>query len=210
VTTDWQAWHGDYADPSSPLSRRLTVVQGHIRRWLDATAPADVTVTSVCAGDGRDLLDVLGSRTDAGRVSCLLVELDPDLANRADAAARAAGLDDVEVRCADAGSTDAYLGHGPAGLVLLCGVLGNVSDADAFGTVDALPALCAAGATVVWTRHRREPDLTPALRQRFATAGFAEESFTAPEDAHWSVGVHRIARAPLQLQPGQRLFAFVR
>ena len=149
-------------------------------------------------------------RTDAARVSCLLVERDPDLAGRAEASAQRAGLADVAVRCADAGTTDAYVGHDPADLVLLCGVLGNVSDADAYGTVDALPMLCAAGATVVWTRHRREPDLTPALRRRFAAAGFAEESFTAPDDAHWSVGVHRLTRAPQPLRPGQPLFAFVR
>jgi hypothetical protein len=90
------------------------------------------------------------------------------------------------------------------------GVLGNVSDADAFGTVDALPTLCAAGATVIWTRHRREPDLTPELRRRFVAAGLAEESFTAPEDAHWSVGVHRLSWPAQPLGPGRRLFAFVR
>jgi hypothetical protein len=89
-------------------------------------------------------------------------------------------------------------------------VLGNVSDADAHGTVDALPGLCAAGATVIWTRHRREPDLTPALRRRFAAAGFAEESFTSPEDGRWSVGVHHLGRAPEPLRPGQRLFEFLR
>jgi hypothetical protein len=208
--TDWQAWHEDYADPSSALSRRLHVVQGHIRRWLEETAPAEVRVTSVCAGDGRDLLAVLAARTDAGRVSCLLVERDPDLASRADASARGTGLTGITVSCADAGTTDAYVGQDPADLVLLCGVLGNVSDADAFGTIDALPMLCAAGATVVWTRHRREPDLTPALRRQFMVAGFAEESFTAPENAHWSVGVHRLTRAPQPLRPGRRLFAFVR
>ena len=209
TVTDWQAWHEDYADPSLALSRRLPV-PGHIRRWLDDTAPTRVRVTSVCAGDGRDLLAVLAARTDAARVSCLLVERDPDLAGRAEASARGAGLTDVTVRCADAGTTDAYVGHDPADLVLLCGVLGNVSDADAFGTIDAVQMLCAAGATVVWTRHRREPDLTPALRRRFMAAGFAEESFTSPDDAQWSVGVHRLTRAPQPLRPGRPLFAFVR
>jgi len=208
--TDWLAWHEDYADPACALSMRLGVVQEQIRRWLDGTAPAEVNVTSLCAGDGRDLLDVLATRPDAARVSALLVERDPDLASRAEAAALRAGLADVVVRCTDAGTTDAYAGHAPADLVLLCGVLGNVSDADAHGTVDALPALCAAGATVIWTRHRREPDLTPALRRRFAAAGFAEESFTSPQDGRWSVGVHRLTRAPEPLRPSQRLFEFVR
>ena len=33
---------------------------------------------------------------------------------------------------------------------------------------------CAPGGHVVWTRHRRPPDLTPAIRADFAAAGFTE------------------------------------
>ncbi len=206
--TDWQGWHDAYTDPASPLSQRLAVVQAQIAGWLDATAPRPVVVTSVCAGDGRDLHEVLTSRSDAARVTATLVELDPDLAAAAGSAA--ADLPGVSVRCADAGSTDAYAGCPPADLLLLCGVLGNVSDEDAAGTVTALPGLCAPGATVVWTRHRREPDLTPAIRGWFTAAGFAEESFTAPADRIWSVGVHRLIGPPQALGNGRRLFSFIR
>jgi hypothetical protein len=167
-----------------------------------------VAVTSVCAGDGRDLLDVLTGRPDSARVTATLVELDRDLVGAA--ASAAANLPGVSVRCADAGSTDAYAGCAPADLLLLCGVLGNVSDEDAASTIAALPGLCAPEATVVWTRHRREPDLTPAIRGWFTTAGFAEESFTAPDDTLWAVGVHRLVGPPRPLGDGQRLFSFVR
>ena len=206
--TDWQAWHGDYADPASALSQRLVVVQTQIAQWLDRTQPRPVMVTSVCAGDGRDLLDVLTGRPDAARVTATLVELDPDLAAAASSAA--ADLPGVFVRCADASSTDAYAGCAPADLLLLCGVLGNVSDEDAARTIAALPGLCAPGATVVWTRHRREPDLTPAIRGWFTAAGYAEQSFTAPDDRIWSVGVHRLIGPPRPLGEGRRLFSFVR
>ena len=206
--TDWRAWHGDYADPASPLSQRLAVVQAQIARWLDRTQPRPVVVTSVCAGDGRDLLDVLTGRPDTGRVTATLIELDADLA--AAAAAKAADLPGVSVRCTDAGSSETYAGCAAADLILLCGVLGNVSDEDAARTVAALPGLCAPGATVVWTRHRREPDLTPAIRGWFATAGFAEESFTAPDDRIWSVGVHRLVGPPQPPGRTRRLFTFVR
>jgi hypothetical protein len=206
--TDWQAWHADYADPASAMSQRLAVVQAQITRWLDRTQPRPVVVTSVCAGDGRDLLGVLTGRSDAARVTATLVELDADLA--ATAASAAADLPGVSVRCADAGGIEAYAGCPPADLLLLCGVLGNVSDEDAAGGITALPRLCAPDATVVWTRHRREPDLTPAIRGWFAAAGFAEESFTAPEDRIWSVGVHRLVGPPQPLSEGRRLFSFVR
>ena len=70
--TDWRAWHADYADPASALSQRLAVVQAQVARWLDRTQPRPVVVTSVCAGDGRDLLEVLTARRDAARVTATL------------------------------------------------------------------------------------------------------------------------------------------
>jgi hypothetical protein len=186
------------------------VVQEHIGDWLDATAPDPVTALSICAGDGRDLLEVLTGRTDGGRVRATLIEADAGLAGRAAEVARGAGLAGCAVRHADAGRTDACTGAVPADLVLLCGVLGNISDDDAARTVATLPQLCAPGATVVWTRHRREPDLTPAVRRWFAEAGFEESSFTAPDDVGWSVGVHRFAGEPQPLGAGRQLFTFAR
>ncbi len=121
-----------------------------------------------------------------------------------------AGLSGCTVRQADASRTDAYIGAAPADLVLLCGVLGNISGHDAARTVAALPQLCAPDATVVWTRHRREPDLTPAARRWFAEAGFLELSFTAPADVGWSVGVHRFTGDSQPLLEGRRLFTFLR
>jgi hypothetical protein len=45
-----------------------------------------------------------------------------------------------------------------------------VSDGDIRRCVGLLPMLCAEGATVVWTRHRRSPDLTPQIRCRVLRA----------------------------------------
>ncbi len=206
--TDWQEWHRPYDDPDSALSRRLRVVQGHLARWLDGTAPEPVRVLSLCAGDGRDLLGVLAGRPDSGRVTATLVELDPGNAQRA--AAAAAGLGGVTVRVGDAGRSDASAGAVPADLVLLAGVFGNITDDDVRRTVLALPRLCAAGATVVWTRHRGAPDLTPSIRSWFGEAGFEELAFDAPEDVLFGVGVHRLSGPPRPWRPGQRLFSFVR
>ena len=115
--TYWETWHGAYADPASSLSRRLRVVQKQISRWLDATAPQPVRVVSLCAGDGRDLLEVLAGRDDADRVTATLVELDPRLAGRA--RDRARGWSGIEVRTADAGDYEVYADLPPADLVLL-------------------------------------------------------------------------------------------
>ena len=194
MVTHWEAWHGAYADPTSSLSRRLRVVQDHLRRFLDETAPRPVRVLSLCAGDGRDLLEVLAERDDAHRVAATLVELDPGLADRARASA--AAFAGVEVRTADAGDPETYAGDPPADLVLLCGIFGNVSDADVEHTVAALPALCAPGARVIWTRTRRPPDLTPQVRAWFTHNGFREVAFDPVPDSMAAVGVAELVTPP--------------
>ena len=184
------------------------IVQGFVRDWLDATAPRRVQVVSVCAGDGRDLLEVLVSRADAERVTATLVELDPGLAEGA--RRLAAGLPGVEVRTADAGDPAAYAGLPPADLVLLCGVLGNVSDADAEHVLSVLPALCADGARVIWTRTRRAPDLTPSVRAWLGENGFREVAFAPVPDSLAAVGVADLGTRPEHAAlGGSRLFTFL-
>jgi hypothetical protein len=195
---DYVAWHDRYDDPASNQAQRLGTVRRWIRRALDEGAR---TLVSACAGDGRD---VLGALRPGDRVTGRLVELDPTLAARARQAAPAG----IEVLEADAGSTDAYAGAVPADLVLLCGVFGNVTDDDVRRTVLASPMLCGPGATVVWTRHRREPDLTPQVRAWFAEAGFEELGFDG-EPGSWSVGAARYAADPVSFRAAMRLFTFV-
>jgi predicted O-methyltransferase YrrM len=204
--TDWRAWHTDYADPESALSQRLRVVQGAVEQWLGDQAEPD-RIVSLCAGDGRDVLEVLDGRPDAARVSVTLVELDPELARHARDQAARAGLDDVEVRCADAGSSATFVDRLPTGLLLLCGVFGNVSDADIERTVGAIPAMVRPGGTVIWTRSRRSPDITPAIRSWLDRAGFQERALVAPEGVLWSVGVHDLV-TPTAVDLPERLFTF--
>ncbi|MEU4472926.1 class I SAM-dependent methyltransferase family protein [Micromonospora sp. NPDC023888] len=210
AATDWHDWHLPYNDHTSPLSRRLRLVQRHINDWLDRRSDSSLRVVSVCAGQGRDLIGVLASRPDADRVRAELIEYDPRnvaAARMGIAAAKLTGLTATE---ADAGDFTAYRTAVPADLVVLAGVLGNISDEDVRATIDALPRLCAPDATVIWTRTRRDPDLTPAIRRWFAAAGFAEEAFHAPSDVLFSVGVHRFHGQPQQAPPSGRIFTFAR
>jgi hypothetical protein len=165
----------------------------------------------MCAGEGRDLLGVLPTHPRRDDVRARLVELDEGNAAVARETVERAGLDQVEVVVGDASLTDAYVGAAPANLVLACGVFGNVVDDDIRRTIEVLPQLCASRATVIWTRHRFEPDLTPTVRGWFETNGFVETSFDAPEeqDLKFSVGVNRFEGTPLALRPGTRMFEFV-
>jgi len=184
-------------------------VQRRIREAVDAAPRGPLRVVSICAGQGRDLIGALRDHPRRRDVVARLVELDERNAETARAAARDAGLDGVQVARGDAGISDAYAGAVPAGLVLVCGVFGNITDADIAHVVQRLPELCAPGATVLWTRHRLPPDLTPAIRGWFERAGFDEIGFDAPEGALFSVGANRLRADPRPLELGVRLFHFV-
>ena len=204
-------WHRSYDVEGSALTQRLAVVQDLLRAAL-GTAPnrSPVRLVSLCAGRGTDVIDVLRDHARAPDVQARLVELDPDLAARARADAAAAGLDGVEVVTGDASHTDAAAGAAPADVLLACGIFGNVSDDDIHRFVDLTPTLLAPGATVIWTRHRRPPDLTTDIRAWFAAAGFDEVAFVAPDASGFvGVGAHRLRSDPRPFVPGERMFTFV-
>jgi hypothetical protein len=213
-TTDWVDWHRQYDDPTSDLSRRRRSVQAAVRAWIAETGPGPRRVVSACSGDGRDVLEVLAAEPDPHRFSVRLLELDDDLAARAEELARASGLAGVDVVRADAGVTESYAGAVPADLLMLCGVFGNLSDEDAQWTIETARHLCAPGAHVVWTRgcfaDRDDVEPTGRLRQWFAEAGFDEVSLDAPEDTVYRVGAHRLVAPAEPLVLGRRFFTFVR
>jgi hypothetical protein len=212
MTSDWTAWHAHYDDPDSSLSQRLAEVRQQIAVALDRAAPGSIRLLSLCAGDGRDVLPVLADHPRGPDVRGRLVEFDPALSE----AARAAAAPAVEVVRGDAGTTAAAAGAAPADLLLLCGILGNIPDDDITRTVAAVPALLAAGGTVIWTRGTRDPDITPRLRGWFAEAGVEETSFVTGRrpgrpvrDGGWSVGAGVLRGPSVPLPPDQRLFSFV-
>ena len=206
---DWAEWHLEYDEPGSLLSRRLERVQGHLRAELDRAPAGDIRLISLCAGQGRDVIGVLAGHPRRDDVRARLVELDERNVAVARQSAQAAGLDGVEVVQADAGTTDVCVGAVPAQIVVACGIFGNISDDDVRATVAALPSLSAPGALVLWTRHRKPPDLTPAIRSWFGAAGFREEAFDSSPDGFMTVGAQRLTGPPAVLVPGQRLFKFV-
>ncbi|RYU12287.1 class I SAM-dependent methyltransferase [Nocardioides iriomotensis] len=211
---DWHDWYRDYDDPGSDLSRRLRSVQASLRAWLDRAGDGPLRIVSACAGDGRDLLEVLAGHPAAPRVTARLVELDDALAQRAEDVASAAGLDGVEVVRGDAGRTDSYAGMVPADLVLWCGVFGNLGDEDVRATIRTTRQLAAPGAHVVWTRGtcrgRDDVEPTDAIGAWFTDAEFELVSLDMPADTTYRVGVHRYGGRTEPLDPGRTFFAFVR
>jgi ubiquinone/menaquinone biosynthesis C-methylase UbiE len=220
VTKDWHEWHAHYDDPASSLSRRLEVVRECLSDALAELTPrrddGGPRLLSMCAGDGRDTLPVLAA---AGRdVRAVLVEIDEQLSATARTTAAELGLDGVEVRTADAGSTDAYEGAGRVDVLMACGVFGNVTDADIEQTIGTLPMLLRPGALVIWTRGRHANDVDPSeyegdpsekVRRLFVDAGYEEINFVRPDDAGFRIGVHRFSGPAEPYAPGRELFTFV-
>ncbi len=165
----------------------------------------------MCAGEGRDLIGVLATHPRRADTTALLVELEPHNVAAAREAAAMTGLPGVDVVQTDAAISDIYASAIPADVVLACGIFGNVSDVDIENTVRNLSMLCRIGSSVIWTRHRREPDLTPKIRRWFALAGFTDVSFDALENETRSgIGTARLTTEPVVFKPGFRFFTFIR
>jgi hypothetical protein len=207
MAKDWVAWHGEYDESGSPLSKRLAVVVGILTAALDDAPVGDVRVVSLCAGDARDLAAAASGHPRAEDLVGCVVEFDPTLADRA-----VLNLADVcpriRVVCADAGDPLSFVDALPVDVLLLAGIFGNISDADIRRTIGAVPYMCRSGATVVWTRHRRDPDLTPTIRSWFAGAGCRSVRFESPGTAKFAVGAEIHLGPTLPDPPQARLFSF--
>ncbi|MGH3643954.1 MAG: SAM-dependent methyltransferase [Mycobacterium sp.] len=205
---DWKSWHQGYADSDSDLSRRLVHVQRRLTDALFVAPPGPIRLISLCAGEGRDVLGVLPNHPRRDDVTARLVELDRDIAASARSTAEALGLDRVEVVAGNAGLSSVYAGLAPADVVLACGIFGNVSEGDIRATIRGLPQLCRPGATVLWTRHRGAPDLTPQIRSWFGEAEFDEVGFDYEDGRRFSVGTQVFRGVTPAFDPTVRFFEF--
>jgi hypothetical protein len=210
---DWQAWHRDYDDPDSPVSRRLVEVRARLVTALSAV-PGRARLLNLCAGDARDTVPVLAA-VDREVEACA-VELDAGLAVQARRAAADAEVA-LEVRTGDAADPSTYADRLPVDVLMLIGVFGNISDADGVTTVRAAASMLAPGGTVLWTRSNRfrsapthdYADPAAWVRDRFTAYGFETLEYVVPDDAPWRLGVSRILTPSDEPLP-ERLFTFIR
>ncbi len=139
-----------------------------------------------------------------------LVELDPRNTTAARRLAAEAGLGNLEIVTGDAALTSQYTNMAPAYLVLVCGVFGNMTDADIERTIGYCTQLCATGGTVVWTRGRwarGAPDLVPQVCAWFEERGFDRLWVSDPQYGQ-CCGAHRFTGVPAPLEEGTSMFKF--
>ena len=211
MSADWHAWHDRYNDPDTGLARRLAIVQDRVRAALSAAPPGPLRVISLCAGQGADLIVPLAAHPRRGDVTARLVELDPRNAAAARRLAAGAGLENVQVVIGDASLTSQYHGMVPADLVLVCGVFGNLTDADIEATAGYCRQLCATGGLVIWTRGCWEPDLSPRVCDWFEERGFQRVWLSDISDPGFMhrVGVHRFTGITAPLDRDAVMFTFI-
>ncbi|MCW1823335.1 MULTISPECIES: class I SAM-dependent methyltransferase [Mycolicibacterium] len=205
---DWHSWHEDYDRPDSALAHRLRAVQTLIKQALDEAPAGPLRVISLCAGQGRDLIEVLAEHPRRGDVRARLVELDPRNAAVAAGAVHRHGLTGVEVVTGDASLIDHYEDLVPADIVVACGIFGNITDEDIERSIRFLPQLTKSGGTVLWTRGRTVPDRVPLILNWFDDQQF-ELIWVSPPDVSYGVGAHRFTGQPEPLTPGAQIFTFV-
>lgn len=205
--THWQNWHSEYDRPDSALSKRLEMVKSRLGLLLDEAPPGPLRLISMCAGQGRDVIGALREHPRRDDVSALLVELDPGNASFARELVGQYGLSGLDVVIGDASQTDHYASFAPADLVLMCGMFGNMTDADVRRAIGYCKALCRRNGFVIWTRARWVPDLVPEICDWFSAAGF-DEVWLSPTRYQAAVGVHRFTGEPTPLEPGARMFSF--
>jgi hypothetical protein len=206
---DYAAWHDEYDRAGSPLHLRLLVVQDLIAAALDELPPGPIRMISMCAGQGRDLIGVARRHRRGRDLAGVLVEADPRNAAVARTAIEQAGLAGLTIIEGDAGQSGVYAGAVPADMILACGIFGNVSDEDIRRTVGFLPALCAPGGWVIWTRQPQQDRILPVIQGWFEEAGFRPRALVVPEGNLFGVGAARLVTSPRPFRPGQALFSFV-
>ncbi len=205
---DWYGWHEKYDIPGSPMAQRLKTVQRHIKVALDNCPAGPLSVVSVCAGQGRDLLDVLAEHSRAKDTQALLVDLDERNKSRIKERADMLGLSEVNAVTGDASLVDHYRHMAPAHLVLLCGLFGNITDEDIQRTIESCSQLCRTHGAVIWTRNRKAPDKVPLICEWFEAQNF-DRDWVSDDDPHYGVATHRFRGHHLPIAYGTHMFTFV-
>ena len=208
---DWHKWHKGY-DRHPALKKRLVLVRKHLSKCLDRSAPGEVRIISVCAGDGRDILRTLADHKRLADARARLVELDPQLVEDGENACEALAISSqVEFVNGDATDAGSYRAAAPANIVVMCGMLGLVGLPELPNVVRAMQALCAHKGHVVWTRRldwRNGVQQTKILRSLMAEAGFRQARlsvtsfgalFCKTAGPIFTVGTHRYDGEPVAL-----------
>jgi SAM-dependent methyltransferase len=207
----WSSWPEE-AYRQNRYHQRLLTVQEHLAECLDVVAQGPVRILSICAGDGRDVVNVIGSHPRRTDVCASLVELDGrSVAAGKSETARAGLTGEVHFFNADATVFETYASLPSADIVLLCGVWGHVPTDERLQLVRGIAALCKPGGKVIWTRGVSQGLIRfDEIRSVFARAAWEMVRVSITSDNGWAVVTSRYRGRPSELPANGRMFHFRR
>lgn len=208
---DWVQFLNGY-DLWPPLQSRLVLVREHLANALMHFPHKPIRITSLCAGDGRDIIGALEGHPRRNDVSATLVELNAELVSRG--RQMASSLNMSHCICflnADATLADTYAHTLSADVLLIAGVLGNVRERHEAMLIGNLTRLCRAGAILIWTRGSISEQNVRAVQRILAhldKVSFAEITLSETTPEGFVVGSHLFNDQPQSLNEVTRLFEF--
>ncbi len=209
---DWTDWHQRY-DTSDSLAARLNIVREQVVAAIDECPVGPVTIVSLCAGDGRDVIAALTEHPRREDASAWLLDTHLESLVRGEAMAEQARIaGQVRFIQADAGLAASYAGLAPADIVLLSGFLGHIRREDIPCLIANLPMLCKTQGFVIWNKHlvaNGGPATVPAIREKLESVRFEEVYFQATGPEGYAVGRACFRGKSIELEPARLLFEFV-
>ncbi len=209
---DWTHWYRHY-DVAPSFQARLRIVREQIDAALRQCPAGPVTVVSVCAGDGRDVIGALAGHPRTPDVTAWMLDTHAESLARGRQAAAQAGLErQVRFLDADAARAASYVGIVPADLVLMSGFLGHLPRANISALIEALPMFCKTGGGLIWNRHlvlNGGGEQVPAIRAMLHQAGFQELHFETTDPDGFAVGRARFTGRTIPLDATRILFHFM-
>jgi SAM-dependent methyltransferase len=208
--TDWNNWHDEYDEPNSELAARMHAVRKFVAQVVESCPSGPVTVLSICAGQGREVIGALADHPRRDDVRGRLLELDPANAEFARRSANAASLHGIEVVTGDASVASAYDDLPPVDLVVISGLFGHIGDEDQQRLIAFLHTICRPGGSVVWTFFLRARRRTERLRSYFTEQSFEEVQFEElpGEEYRFTVALSRYDGTTQPRGPHERVFTF--
>jgi len=208
---DWVEWHNLY-DGSPALKARLALVRKHLAKCFELLPAGPISLLSICAGDGRDLIGVLAEHPRRSDVTAVLVENSIELVERGRKDIAAAGFQNqLRFVLADATESSLYQGVVPVDVVLAAGVFGNLRPDQTVRLIGSLRALVRRDGYFIWTRHRRLHDglaQIESIRRSLHESDFDEAGIADTVDDAFTVCTHRYRGTVQPLLSGEKLFEF--
>ena len=208
---DWGDWHQRY-ELSTSLAARLRIVREQITVAINECSAGPLTIVSLCAGDGRDVIGALAGHQRRSDISVWFLDIHAESLARGQVIAEQAGLaGQVRFIETDAGLMENYAGMVPADIVLLSGFLGCIRQQDILGLIASLPMLCKSGGFVIWNKHlvaNGGPATVPVIREMLERELFEEVHFQITESDGYAVGRVRFCGKSCALDLARRLFEF--